>query len=474
MSRGKLYFEKLLSNRGLDTSKYDATQLEKFLSEEDFESKFETIQKIQKDIMEKWQIRTSIIDVQNEQIIIPNGTQNIVYKHSFSVDFFSKLKITKFQFEGLEESGLSYDSSSNTINGKPSKSGRFPIKLKFKVEGELETAPLNDKELSITINPDPKLLWKNIPSDKDDHFWKEDNQSDAQKVGEKSLIISSKRGRSHQNVGSFRDDDYGFKHFEENGWTIVAVSDGAGSYPLARHGSEFICNEVITEFGKTIQTEEWISNEAGLAEENQDAIQKANSVFQNISKTAHEELDFFANKTKDSFPDFFNHAKAEKSIEYFHATLIYAAFKKINDKYVILTFSVGDCPIGLVNKTESKLLNWLDVGEFGGGTRFVTQSDIFVSKERPIESRFNYVVQEDFSYLFLMTDGIYDPKFEVEANLEKPDKWQDFIKDLKGENEDQIGIDFNGDLETAKNQLDNWLDFWSRGNHDDRTLAIIF
>ena len=53
MSGGKLYFEKLLSNRGLDSSKYDATQLEKFLSEEDFESKFETIQKIQKDIMEK-------------------------------------------------------------------------------------------------------------------------------------------------------------------------------------------------------------------------------------------------------------------------------------------------------------------------------------------------------------------------------------------------------------------------------------
>jgi hypothetical protein len=35
--------------------------------------------------------------------------------------------------------------------------------------------------------------------------------------------------------------------------------------------------------------------------------------------------------------------------------------------------------IGLLNKdeTEIKLMNWLDVGEFGGGTRFITIPEIF-------------------------------------------------------------------------------------------------
>ena len=69
------------------------------------------------------------------------------------------------------------------------------------------------------------------------------------------------------------------------------------------------------------------------------------------------------------------------------------------------------------DNTETKMLNWLDVGEFGGGTRFVTQSEIFHSTQNPMISRFTVNILDDFSYLFLMSDGIYDPKFEVEANL---------------------------------------------------------
>ena len=83
-------------------------------------------------------------------------------------------------------------------------------------------------------------------------------------------------------------------------------------------------------------------------------------------------------------------------------------------------------------------------------------------------------IQEDFSHLFLMTDGIYDPKFEVEANLEKTEKWLEFIDDLEGKNEDKIGIDFSAELPEAEQQLNNWMEFWSKGNHDDRTLAIIY
>ena len=143
---------------------------------------------------------------------------------------------------------------------------------------------------------------------------------------------------------------------------------------------------------------------------------------------------------------------------------------------MVLTFGVGDCPIALMNEeqTETTLLNWLDVGEFGGGTRFVTQADIFHSKEHPMATRFNMKIVPDFSYLFLMTDGIYDAKFVVEANLEKHEKWVAFLEDLKGNNEDNCKVDFDKNNEEIANQLSNWMDFWSAGNHDDRTLAIIY
>jgi hypothetical protein len=73
-----------------------------------------------------------------------------------------------------------------------------------------------------------------------------------------------------------------------------------------------------------------------------------------------------------------------------------------------------------------------------------------------------------------MTDGIYDPKFVVEANLEKHEKWKEFIADLKGGNDDNIKVEFDYSNNEIATQLSQWMDFWSPGNHDDRTLAIIF
>ena len=81
---------------------------------------------------------------------------------------------------------------------------------------------------------------------------------------------------------------------------------------------------------------------------------------------------------------------------------------------------------------------------------------------------------DDFSYLMLMTDGIYDAKFVVEANLEKLEKWKEFIEDLQGNNEDNAKVVFEESNTEIANQLSTWMDFWSPGNHDDRTLAIVF
>ena len=156
--------------------------------------------------------------------------------------------------------------------------------------------------------------------------------------------------------------------------------------------------------------------------------------------------------------------------------MIFTAFKKFDFGYVFLSFGVGDCPIAIISKDKSEvnLLNYLDVGEYGGGTRFITQPEIFHSKERPMEERFNLKIIDDYSFVFLMTDGIYDAKFIVEANLEKMEKWKDFLKDLEGENEDRIGLGFSDDIELEERNLNKWMDFWSKGNHDDRTLAIIY
>ena len=72
-----------------------------------------------------------------------------------------------------------------------------------------------------------------------------------------------------------------------------------------------------------------------------------------------------------------------------------------------------------------------------------------------------------------MTDGIYDPKFITENKLEDFEAWKNSLDDLDGKNEDGAKVDFSND-ENVDRQLMTWMDFWSKGNHDDRTLAIIY
>ena len=78
--------------------------------------------------------------------------------------------------------------------------------------------------------------------------------------------------------------------------------------------------------------------------------------------------------------------------------------------------------------------------------------------------------------LLLMTDGVSDPMFETDVNLNSPAKWDELWDTLaKGFPSDNIpGVDLSDDNEAAKDQLLRWLDFWSPGNHDDRTIAILY
>jgi hypothetical protein len=62
----------------------------------------------------------------------------------------------------------------------------------------------------------------------------------------------------------------------------------------------------------------------------------------------------------------------------------------------------------------------------------------------------------------------------VEASLPNITKWQDLLNDLGGNNEEGVKVDLSADNPDIIPQLSAWMAFWSTGNHDDRTLAIVF
>lgn len=468
MEETKRYIESFLSQKKIDISSRKTALFEEFVSSEKNVNAVKIIQENQKMIMQDWILKNRIDDILNQAVLIPNATVNKKYQAKIDFNVLGWNDFISFEVKGLDNTGLEFNKEDELI-GIPEISGDLKIKMWFKVKGEAEDSVLNEKTITLIINPDPKLLWKNLVSNQEDPFWKPDNEIIAAKFLDKNIVIASKRGRSHANVGSFREDDFAFKNFKETGWSILAVSDGAGSAKLSRKGSDLACNSVIQYFEENLNAEKLKEFDQVLADHHNkvsdETSEKINQfVYQNLSKAAH-----FAHQKIEDFA-----IKNEADLKDLHATLIFALVKKYDFGYAILTFGIGDCPIGLLNKdlTQIKLMNWLDVGDFGGGTRFITMPEIFQNDNFP--TRFGFKLMDDFSFLMLMTDGIYDPKFVVEANLEKIEKWNEFLEDLKGENEDRIKVDFDPENTQIVQQLSAWMDFWSPGNHDDRTLAIIY
>ncbi|WP_300671078.1 protein phosphatase 2C domain-containing protein [Soonwooa sp.] len=423
------------------------------------------------------------------QLSIPNANVKKEYNFCFDTSIFPAIKIT--DVKNLDQVGLEFNPETVCISGIPTTANQIEIQIEFFSTND-ENMEIDFKTIPFIVNADPKDLWLNKPSPQDEVFPKEDNVTFKSKFLDKKIVVASKRGRSHAHEGSFRDDDFVVKQLADH-WSVVAVADGAGSAKLARAGSKFATENIV----KSLEDEAFLlalskevenyfsaeNNAETNVTSNIESSETENHLEENAIETEgkNSKLDskrFIINslytRVKKLNADLDAFATSEgATLKDIHTTLIFTLLKKFEFGYVVLSFGVGDCPINILqnNDTEVKLLNFLDVGDFGGGTRFITMPEIFGKPD--MVNRFGINCFKDFSKLFLMTDGIYDPKFVVESKLENMESWKNFLRDLNGENEDGIRVDFANDAEVDK-QLSDWMDFWSKGNHDDRTLAIIY
>jgi hypothetical protein len=62
-----------------------------------------------------------------------------------------------------------------------------------------------------------------------------------------------------------------------------------------------------------------------------------------------------------------------------------------------------------------------------------------------------------------MTDGVSDPRFETDNGLRSDEKWTQLVNELSP---------LLADAGQAPERLAEWLNFFSPGNHDDRTLVL--
>ncbi len=467
MEQATHYLKNLLQAKGVFIEDKHASLLSKFCGTNEIKDSIDSITLIQDKMINAWKRNVRISDFIDTMITIPNATVGKLYTHVFDVEneSFKGIIITGVFSEDLD---IIYDLDSNTITSTFNNAGQFKIEIKFKLEGASNDEEVGTKEVKLLVNPDPKSLWKNLDSNREDPYWKEDNASSSGILGSKKFIVGSKRGRSHAHEGIFRDDDFAFDFSTETGWGIMAVADGAGSAKYSRKGSILACERVVQYF-KNIEVVE-LTNlcEAINAEisESNESNQKLISSFciTHLGKAAFSALNVIKEEA----------ILKGAHIKDYSTTLIFSFVKEFGDKMFVSSFWVGDGGIGIYSKEPNfvSLLGVPDSGEFSGQTRFLTMNEIFADND--YIKRIKYKIVDKNCKLILMTDGITDAKFQTDSALEKIDVWNSFMDDLDGKNEENKKIDFDTEIELSEESLMNWMDFWSAGNHDDRTLAIFY
>jgi hypothetical protein len=302
---------------------------------------------------------------------------------------------------------------------------------------------------------DAKALWKNIPSDPNIKFWKPDEDKQEQKGQDGWMLVgASKRGRSHAHEGKCRDDDF---VIIPSKWHILAVSDGAGSSQLARQGARIavertteILSSKLDEYNDDISKRilEWNTDRNSDKAVQQILYKVFSQVIYETIKAIHKTAQENGCKYRDLY-----------------ATLLIAAHKIVDNKHLVIAYWIGDGALALYKEKQYiKLLGEIDSGEYAGQTRFLDPKAV---DEQDIIRRIRFDCQDSMTALFLMTDGITDPIFDTNNNLRQLDAWDQFWNKYVQKSLSEIPD------KTAQNLLD-WLGFWSPGNHDDRTLALIY
>ena len=371
-----------------------------------------------------------------------------------------QLELTGFKEIKLENdggTGLAWDDATATISGKLEQAGDF--KLVFR--GLRDGFP-TEVVASLAVIPDPKSLWVSKPSNKEDEYWKSD-EAFGKFDGEIFCAAASKRGRSHARDGGFRDDDFGLKTLGDGSWHIAAVADGAGSAKFSRRGSKIAVDTVLAGLPELLETHVSPNLEtllqAFLDGDNGAEARIKQALYSSLAQTA-----FNAAKAIEA------EAKAKPcEPTAFYTTLIIGACKKTAAGWFFASFAIGDGGAAVFSLPEGtiKPMTLPDGGEFAGQTRFL-QSSEFSGTYEDIAKRLFFDIRQDFTAFLLMTDGITDPKFPTDVVFADPTRWiefwsEDFTKEVEFE---------RGNSELEREFL-NWMDFWSPGNHDDRTLAVM-
>ncbi len=425
------------------------------------------------------------------------------------------LSIRIDEASGFEALGLSVqidDLGRLTIFGTP----RFAFKVDFVIAGRYVSLSQGReiyaddfevrRSLSVGSPVVSQSLWEKHEPPKDAPYQTPNEQKDSLVIPLKTpitVLAASRRGRSHEHVGAFRDDYFELKPSNDSyGWHVFAVADGAGSARFSRTGSKLACETLTSELAKKLNDPQTFKtiiaallNEMNLAHRSgflaSDYLQSADVLERTQLAAAFHQAVFRAYEAIDQEAKRFNascDASDKKvSMRDFSTTALCVAMRRFkgqdgfdkDDKkfrppiWAIVSYWIGDGALAIYrpnDKDKVLLLGEPDGGEFAGQTQFLTTKEEIDAA--PIRRRLRLAFVRNFRGIVMATDGISDPFFPSDSSLKNFERWRNFWKET-------LPKEFPGVLDKSKTPderaeaLLKGMEFWVKGNHDDRTLALI-
>ena len=381
-------------------------------------------------------------------IIIANARAGDPFSSSVAISLDDGQPATLVDVVFPTDIGLRYEKESQTLTGVPTVSGDVNITVSWSCPShhECKTTVL------FVVNPDPKSLWKCVEPPADAPYPKAHVDHQGIVRDGVQIVAASRRGRSHEHAGSFRDDDFYINHSEATGWCVMLVADGAGSAVNSREGSRI----AVQTAGDYLYGQ--FSGQKGT--ELKELIMNWEPDAQQATKNAM--LHHFKQAATLAINNIQNEAIcSDRPIKSYSTTLLATVSLRVEEELFAASFWLGDGAIAAYSPSgKVRVLGNPDSGEYAGQTRFLDKEII---ADPAFTGRISIGKWRDVSHLILMTDGVSDPRFETDNGLRNDAKWTSLVNELSP---------LIVEADHAPARLAEWLNFFSPGNHDDRTLIV--
>ena len=403
-------------------------------------------------------------DAGSQSYFLPSARAGHRYLTQLGNDYLPSNAFTDIWIDGIDKTGLHFFPEKKQITGIPKSSGSYDMQLFIRKYDASGTEELSTRNLTILIEDDFDVPFSEV--DENAPYPKRDvevytfsvNRGDKQRL-KKDLAAASRRGHLHIEQGKIREDDFYIRYDHKTRWYALAVADGAGKSKYSRKGSQIACSSVVESCLEQLSAKSQQLKKL--------TIRYGRKKVDKIRKEIVENLqNVISTSVINAFREIESEAQSRNcQPEDYATTLLMCICKKFEFGWLIGAYSVGDGAICVYHK-DKWYANLLGGGENSVKKSFLTSPGIIQQNE--LEQRIRFTIVDDFSTLFLMTNGVSDPKFGCEADMPCFELWNRFWDDIASD------VNFSGKINDIGEELLKWLDFWCPGKYDDRTIAVVF